>query len=969
MVRAPSLVGRAAELAALGSALDRARQGRGGAVFLVGEAGIGKSRLAEFAAEKAARSGMRIVRGRASELGTVAPFRPIAEVILGLTRAGEVQHAAHLSGYRRALGRLVPDWWDGDGEPGSDSPLILAEAVLRLVAHAARDRGCLVVLEDLHAADPEALAVAEYLVDNVATDRVLLVATIRTEAGPALELARAIGRRAPGGVIELGPLSDDEIDQIAASCLDVPVTLVPPSVLERLRLGCAGNPFIVEEVLNDMLGGSTLTRRGGQWTVSGELPARAPATVVRSIVGRVDRLGEPGQFMLRVAALLGRRFPLEVVQRVSGVDDRVLMSQIREAMTGQLLVPDDASTDWYAFRHALTAEALRDDLAPAARAELARRIADVIEERWPDLPGSWCQLVAELRLTAGDADVSGRLFLAAGRRALAEGAAASAAAMLSRARALLADTADVSVFTDVMETLLMALLEMGQIDEALAFTNTFGGGFLDRSRRAAVHSHLALVATMAGRVDDGAAQLAVARTLVADDADDRHAATIDLVAAFLALQDGRPDAIATAEELAGRAAAAAEREPLPVVACQAWQLLGILARYHGLDQAAECFRRMGAIADQHGLRVWRVRALAYLEFNDALAHGEIDGLARVQAETMRIGAIAFGHGLEADLALLAVLRGEWATARVFLDECWPAVLRLRIHDLIRHAAVARAALAAHRGRRAEMDQALADFRSWGGSESSHLSLSLGLCQAMCTLLEGDLDAAHALMKQGSAHEEGSPNPFHLTGRHGLFVLLRALRREIDLTECEGILDASASRTRWNRQFVLLAQAILLGRAGRHDLATEVAVRARRAAAPFPMARHLGARLVAEAALTDHWGEPVPWLREAEEYFHSAGVPASASACRALLRKANVRVGQRRAGHGRVPAVLRRCGVTAREYDVLELVVDRWGNQQIARRLHISPRTVEKHVASLITKTGQADRAALMRYAAGLDPTA
>jgi len=130
------------------------------------------------------------------------------------------------------------------------------------------------------------------------------------------------------------------------------------------------------------------------------------------------------------------------------------------------------------------------------------------------------------------------------------------------------------------------------------------------------------------------------------------------------------------------------------------------------------------------------------------------------------------------------------------------------------------------------------------------------------------------------------------------------------------------------------------------------------------------RLVAEAALTDHWGEPVAWLREAEEYFHGAGVPATASACRAILRRAGARVGQRRAGLGRVPESLRRSGVTAREYDVLELVIDRWGNQQIAQRLHISPRTVEKHVASLIAKTGQTDRAALMRYAAAeLDLTA
>jgi DNA-binding NarL/FixJ family response regulator len=139
-------------------------------------------------------------------------------------------------------------------------------------------------------------------------------------------------------------------------------------------------------------------------------------------------------------------------------------------------------------------------------------------------------------------------------------------------------------------------------------------------------------------------------------------------------------------------------------------------------------------------------------------------------------------------------------------------------------------------------------------------------------------------------------------------------------------------------------------------------KAQEVAAPFAMARHLGTRLVAEAAVADGWGEPVEWLRGAEQYFHAAALPAIASACRALLREAGASVSQRRTGHERIPPALRRVGVTIREYEVFELLAGRLGNKEIAGRLHISPRTVEKHVASLITKTGRADRTALGAYA-------
>lgn len=157
--------------------------------------------------------------------------------------------------------------------------------------------------------------------------------------------------------------------------------------------------------------------------------------------------------------------------------------------------------------------------------------------------------------------------------------------------------------------------------------------------------------------------------------------------------------------------------------------------------------------------------------------------------------------------------------------------------------------------------------------------------------------------------------------------------------------------------------MLLGREGDAEGAARLMAAFDALSAPFPVARHLGLRLAADPARADGWGEPVAWLRVAEEFFYGAGVQPVASACRAALRQAGASVGQHRGGWDRIPSPLRTNGVTPREYEVFVLLPERPGNQQIARRLSISPRTVEKHMASLLSKTGRADRAALCEFAA------
>jgi DNA-binding CsgD family transcriptional regulator len=262
-----------------------------------------------------------------------------------------------------------------------------------------------------------------------------------------------------------------------------------------------------------------------------------------------------------------------------------------------------------------------------------------------------------------------------------------------------------------------------------------------------------------------------------------------------------------------------------------------------------------------------------------------------------------------------------------------------------------------------MAQRLTEFAEYGGESSPELPLARGMARVFCALLEEDRAEAETELVGLSETIAQQQSTFFLSGTHGLKVLLDVLAGRAGWAEHAAVVATAAGGMRWNRQWLSLAEAVLLGRGGQAEQAVAAYDAAAASAAPFRTAYALGLRLVAEAAADDGWGEPDVWLRVAEDHFHRAGVPAVASACRTLLRRAGATVGQRRAGVERVPDRLRRLGVTVREYEVYQLLVHRLGNKALAARLHISPRTVEKHVASLLAKTALPDRAALAEDAA------
>ncbi|MFB6893933.1 AAA family ATPase [Kitasatospora sp. NPDC056327] len=999
-------VGRASELGMLGGALAAARQRGGGAVFLLGEAGIGKSRLAGECAYQAYGLGLPVLRGRGSSTGTVTPFRPLIEALSSRFRAAGPPTDTELAPYRPALARLVPEWRDAPAAAGAgvypETVVELAEALLRLLAVLGRDQGCVLLLEDLHDTDAETVAVLEYLVDNLAGLPVLLLATLRAEPGPALDLVRAAERRRAATVTELRPLPPAEVAALAAAILEGEAADLPVALVEHLAGRGDGCPYLVEELLADLLDSGALRRADdGRWRLADDSRPGVPSTIVRSWGRRIDQLDPQVRDLLLTAATLGSRFSVTTVQLITGYDDRTLFSHLRSASEANVIVPDGAAPDRYAFRHALTADAVTAALAPAERVALARRAARAIVRADPELADERRQLVASLLLASGDRAGAAVHFAEAGRRVLEAGAAGSAVVLLERAHELAGD----SERAGVTEQLLPALAESGQLDRAFALVRTLPpvppppppppGAAPERGpcpapavgRRIELHTRLAWAAVMAERGADAAAQVAAVRALTAGRPRPEQDAALAVVEGHLALLPGGapagpgPDAsadgtggtgaattadrLAEAERRARRAAEVAERAGLPVVACQAWQLLALLARERGFDAADACLERMLAVAETHALPVWRVEAMLRLGANAFMRTGDGTRLEGAREAAAGLGAIVLTQTLDGLLAMNAVLRGEWHTARAIVDRCLDATARLHNLAAHRYLLLSSATLAAHLGRTREMEHELARFRQAGGEESFLTPLRYGLCRAVGALLAEDRAGARAELASGLAWEEEHPSVFYLAGRHGLHPLLEVAEGRWGRAELNRATAAPAAELAWNHQFLRFADAVLLGREGRAAEAARAVAAARPAAASFPLAHHLALRLTAEAALADGWGEPVGWLRTAEEYFHQLEVQPVAVACRTLLRRAGASVAQHRGGRDAVPAGLRSCGVTVREYEVLVLLADRPGNQELARKLSISPRTVEKHLANLLAKTGRPDRAALCALASEL----
>jgi class 3 adenylate cyclase len=437
------LVGREAEISLLEDALLAALRGDGGVVIVGGEAGMGKTRLVADLVDRARRRGCVVVSGACSEAELSLPYLPFLEAIgnhLAKTDVAALRErlgpaAEELAQLFPQMGRPVPSISDAQ-----QAKHRLFESILLLLHDAARSSALLVVLEDLHWADPATRELLDYVTRRLRSTNVLILGTYRTDEMhrkhallPTIE-----GWRRSGQVqlIDLKALQPAGVADIVCAIFEE--ASVSDEFRDFLYDRSEGNPFVIEEMLRDALDRGDIfhTEKGWDRKAVGEI--RIPRTVRDTILHRLERLSREEVAVLSAASVVGRSFDFAILASVTELDQATVLSAIETGVTFQLLEEDRAHYGRYQFRHALTREAVYEDMVVSRRQQLHARVAEVLAAR----PDHASIDLAHHLLLAGKFEEAVVMCVAAAEDAMRARAYRDAASLLERAAPHVKDRAE-----------------------------------------------------------------------------------------------------------------------------------------------------------------------------------------------------------------------------------------------------------------------------------------------------------------------------------------------------------------------------------------------------------------------------------------------------------------------------------------------------------------------------------------------
>lgn len=380
----PVLVGRAKELTELEDALLAANRGEGQVVLLTGDAGLGKTRLANELSHHARGAGTLVLWGGCSEGEVPLPYLPFLEAIGNyLVTANLDELRTRLGPDRRELGnlfpRLDPEGSRTDTGDPTQNKLRLYEAILSLLGGLAADHGLLLVLEDLHWSDPSTRELLDYLSRRLRSARILVLATYRRDEihrkHPLLPLIQAWRRSGLTGTVELAPLPPDGVSEMVTAIFDDPTR---DDTRDFLYARSEGNPFVLEEVLKVALDRGHIFRTPNGWGRKELSEFKLPESVRDMILLRLQRLAPAEVELLRAGSVLGNTFAYTTVASLTGRDEDVVQEALEVCVQQQLLEEAADGRERYRFRHALTREAIYEELVLPKRRQLHARAAEVL---------------------------------------------------------------------------------------------------------------------------------------------------------------------------------------------------------------------------------------------------------------------------------------------------------------------------------------------------------------------------------------------------------------------------------------------------------------------------------------------------------------------------------------------------------------------------------------------------------------
>lgn len=382
------LVGRDAELDTLEDALLSANRGEGQIVLLAGEAGLGKSRLATELQRRALRIGMTVLWGGCSEADLSLPYLPFLEAIGNYLATSDLASVREQLGpVRRELAplfpQLEPDSISRDQGDASQAKLRLFEAILALLRVPADKKGVLIVLEDIHWADASTRELLDYLPRRLAGMRMMILGTYRTDElhrkHPLAPIIQGWRRSRAAEVVELHPLGPEGVASMVRDIFDN--NEVTPEFRDFLHGRSEGNPFVIEEFLKAAVDRGDIYRGKEKWERKPLTDLRMPQTVKDTILLRVERLAPEQSEILQAAAILGSSCSYQSLVALSGKDEPTVQAALHASIQQQLVEEDPKARGRYRFRHALTREAIYDDMIAPRREQLHSRAADMIAKQ------------------------------------------------------------------------------------------------------------------------------------------------------------------------------------------------------------------------------------------------------------------------------------------------------------------------------------------------------------------------------------------------------------------------------------------------------------------------------------------------------------------------------------------------------------------------------------------------------------
>lgn len=385
-LRPASLVARAFQIEALQSVLHGVRDGHGQCVLLIGEAGVGKSRLLREFRDGAVDTGVLALQGNCIESDQVHPFAPIVDALRRSLATRSAEEVDKLFGpLAPELVKLLPEL--SLTLPGLKPTAALApesekqrlfEMIVRFLDRLAAHDPLLLIIEDIHWSDDTSLEFLRTLARRSASLPILLLLTARTETeSPALgNFLAQMNRERLAQEIRLSPLSRQAVDALLRSMFtwERPVKR---ALLDAIYLLTEGNPFFIEEVANALVSSGDIFFIDGRWQAKPLARLPIPHSLRLIVQQRTNRLSPPGEELIALAAVAGYRFDFELLAHLTGWDEDRLLVLIKELVAAQLVA--EISPDTFTFRHALTREAIYSGLLSLERRRWHQRITGYYE--------------------------------------------------------------------------------------------------------------------------------------------------------------------------------------------------------------------------------------------------------------------------------------------------------------------------------------------------------------------------------------------------------------------------------------------------------------------------------------------------------------------------------------------------------------------------------------------------------------